>query len=121
MLLEATIRSLGGLGELPFTSEDDPQMRVLLSKAILAVECENSLWRAERMPSFGVALSPQRRTGGKPGLPKAAVVPTVILKQEDREPLKTWEAQRGVPIHIWHVFFEMAFGISLGDAEAVIT
>lgn len=38
------VRRLGGVSELPFTREDDPSMQGLLSKALLAIECENSLW-----------------------------------------------------------------------------
>lgn len=38
-----SIDRLGGLSELPFTSEDHPEMHSLLAQAVLAVECENSL------------------------------------------------------------------------------
>lgn len=37
------LESIGGTPELPFTSEDDPRMRRILSMAVVAVECENSL------------------------------------------------------------------------------
>src|SRR5574341_663944 len=37
------IEQLGGIRELPFTAEDNAGMQELLSHAILAVECENSL------------------------------------------------------------------------------
>lgn len=116
----AVVEGLGGLKELPFTREDHPQMRELLSRAILAVECENSLWKAEQMPDYGAELKPQRRLGGLPGLKKAAVVPTVILKEEDRKLVKDWEKTRGVPVHIWHVFYDMAFGIPFHEAERLI-
>jgi len=118
--VEKVVRELGGLGELPFTHEDDRRIGSLLSRSILAVECENSLWRAKQMPNYGEGLRPQRRLGGKPGLTKAAVVPTVILKDEDRIPLRTWQRARGVPLHIWHVFYDQAFGVSLSRAEKLI-
>ncbi|TDA67547.1 MAG: AccI family restriction endonuclease [Clostridia bacterium] len=118
--VKKAIRKLGGLLELPFTPEDNADMKELLSLAILAVECENSLWRAALMPDFGAALRPQRRLGGKPGLKKSAVLPTVILKEEDRVPLLEWQEDRGVKVHIWHAFYDMAFGLSLDKAEDLI-
>jgi len=111
----------GGTPELPFIPEDNAAMQELLSKAVVAVECENSLWKAELMPQYGKKMRPMRRLGGLVGLPKNAVLPTVIIKEEDREPLKQWQRIRGVPIHIWHVFFDMAFGLSLNRAEQLIT
>lgn len=106
--------------ELPFTSEDHSLMQYLLTKAIIAVECENSLWVARKMPFFGSILKPQKRLGGKLGLAKSAVLPTVILKDEDRQPLLAWQSQRRVPIHIWHVFYDLAFGLALDEAERLI-
>lgn len=51
---------------------------------------------------------------------KSLVLPTVIIKQEDREPLLNWQRQHGVPIHIWHAFFDRAFGLSFDRAEELI-
>ncbi|MGH9428909.1 MAG: AccI family restriction endonuclease, partial [Terriglobia bacterium] len=106
--------------ELPFTSEENSLMQQLLSKAFLAVECENSLWVAKKMPSYGQPLRPMRRLAGRAGLSKSAVLPTVIVKDEDRGPLKAWQSQHRVPIHIWHVFYDLAFGIALDEAERLI-
>lgn len=114
------ISELGTLQELPFTSEEDMRVANLRDLAVMAVECENSLWKARQMPDFGVKLTPQKRLGGKLGLKKTAVVPTVILKNEDREPLKEWQLRCRVPVHIWHVFYDIAFGIALDDAEDLI-
>ncbi|MBE7552363.1 MAG: AccI family restriction endonuclease [Anaerolineales bacterium] len=114
------IETLGGLSELPFTKEDDMIMQRILSKAIVAVECENSLWVGRLMPDFGASLRPQKRLGGKDGLKKNAVLPTIILKEEDREPLQAWQNSKGIPIHIWHVFFDMAFGLAFGEAQRLI-
>lgn len=118
--VEALVRSLGGLGELPFTSEDDQRMQELLKRAALAVECENSLWKARLMPDYGSSLKPQRWLGGKPGLKKSAVVPTVILKEEDRQPLRLWQDAHRIPIHIWHVFYDVAFGIAFDEVGQLI-
>jgi hypothetical protein len=112
--------SLGGVSELPFTPEDSNEIQELLARAILAVECENSLWKGKLMPDYGIDLKPQKRMGGKPGLKKNAVVPTLILKEEDRKPLQIWQDTHRIPIHIWHVFYDMAFGISLDKAQELI-
>lgn len=118
--VEEAVRGVGGLAELPFIPEENACVRELLSKAVIAVECENSLWRAKQMPSYGTTLTPQRRLGGKLGLKKSAVLPTVILKEEDRSPLRDWQTRAGVPIHIWHVFYDLAFGVSFDRVEELI-
>lgn len=116
--MDSFVSKLGGEKELPFTPEKD--LRPLLDMAIVAVECENSLWVAEKMPAFGSALRPMKRLGGRPGLPKTAVLPTIILKGEDRKPLHKWQSEHSVPIHLWHVFFDRAYGISLDNAQRII-
>lgn len=116
--VESLVGQFGGVQELPFTPEDELQS--LLSLAIIAVECENSLWRASQMPDYGTPLKPQKRLGGQLGLKKSAVLPTVILKEEDRKPLLDWQAHTGIPIHIWHVFYDRAFGIALGIIENLV-
>lgn len=113
------IESLGGIEELPFTPEENV-MQPILRRAVLAVECENSLWKGTKMPDYGAELRPQKRLGGKPGLRKGAVLPTIILKEEDREPLLSWQRRHRIPIHIWHVFFDMAYGIALDEAQRLI-
>ncbi|KXB97784.1 MAG: type II restriction endonuclease [Chlorobi bacterium NICIL-2] len=118
--VEALVSSLGGVSELPFTPENSNVIQELLARAILAIECENSLWKGKLMPDYGTELKPQKRMGGKPGLKKNAVVPTLILKEEDRAPLQIWQDTNRIPIHIWHVFYDMAFGISLDKAQELI-
>jgi hypothetical protein len=119
--IKQTVQQLGGISELPFTREDDPKMQKLLSQSLLAIECENSLWRAKKMPFYGSVLTPQKRLGGQLGLKKTGVVlPTVIIKEEDRIPLRSWQAQTGVKIHVWHVFFDLAFGLSFDRADELI-
>ena len=72
------------------------------------------------MPDYESELKPQRRLGGQLGLKKSAVLPTVIIKEEDRLPLRKWQEQRGVKIHIWHVFYDLAFGLALDTAEDLL-
>jgi hypothetical protein len=118
--LEQDIAKAGGISELPFLSEDDSRMSAILRRALIAVECENSLWRGRKMPDFSTPLKPQRRLNGNPGLKKNAVLPTIIIKEEDREPLRQWQAKHHVPIHVWHVFFDLAYGLSFDRAEELI-
>lgn len=116
--VEQFILEIGGEEELPFVPED--QLRLLLDKAILAIECENSLWVADRMPDYNTPMKPQKRLGGKLGLSRSAVLPTVIIKEEDREPLSRWQAENHIPIHIWHVFFDRAYGLSFDEAQRLV-
>ena len=118
--LEQDISGAGGLSELPFIVEDDKRMTAILKRALIAVECENSLWRGSKMPDFNTPLRPQKRLGGNPGLRKSAVLPTIIIKEEDREPLRQWQNKRQVPIHVWHVFFDQAYGLSFDRAEELV-
>lgn len=118
--IEEIVQELGGAEELPFRREEMAAMEELLSKALIGVECENSLWRASQMPDYGATLRPMRRLGGRPGLPKSAVLPTVILKEEDRDPLREWQEQSSIDIHIWHLFYDMAFGLALDTADELI-
>jgi len=114
------VDSLGGTSELPFIQENTVDMQKILSKAIVAIECENSLWKGSLMPDYRSELKPQKRLGGKLGLKKAAVLPTIIIKEEDREPLQAWQDLNNIPIHVWHVFFDMAFGLAWDEAQRLI-
>jgi hypothetical protein len=118
--VEEAVNQIGGVPRLPFTPETHSAMRLLISRAILAVECENSLWRATKMPDYGAELKPMERLGGKPGLKKSAVLPTIIIKEEDRPRLWEWQRKNHLPIHIWHVFFDAAFGLALAEAQRLI-
>lgn len=108
----------GGIQELSFIPED--KLKTLLVKAIVAIECENSLWKSKKMPDYATEFSIQKRLSGKLGLKKTAVLPTIIIKEEDREPLKKWQKHNHIPVHIWHVFYDQAFGIALDEAERLI-
>lgn len=112
------VNGIGGIEELPFISEE--KLQPLIQKAIIAVECENSLWVAEKMPDFKTPMKPQKRLDGKLGLSKTAVLPTVIIKEEDQAPLKKWQDENKIPIHVWHVFFDRAFGLSFDKAQQLV-
>lgn len=113
------LANVSGAQELPFIKEEN--LRELLNKSVIAIESENSLWKSKKMPDYDTEFTPQKRLNGKPGLKKTAVLPTIIIKEEDREPLKKWQEQNGIKIHVWHVFYDQAFGISLDEAERLMT
>lgn len=112
------LKDIGGSEELPFIVENE--LQPLIRKSLIAVECENSLWVAEKMPDYNKEMKPQKRLEGKIGLSKSAVLPTVIIKEEDRIPLNRWQVENNIPIHIWHVFFDKAYGLSLNQAEQLV-
>lgn len=116
--VEDFLADIGGEAELPFIIEG--QLHKLLDKAIVAIECENSLWVAEKMPNYNAAMKPQKRLGGKLGFSKTAVLPTLIIKEEDRVPLSRWQENNQIPIHIWHVFFDRAYGLSFSESQRLI-
>ncbi|NMC61376.1 MAG: AccI family restriction endonuclease [Candidatus Methanofastidiosa archaeon] len=117
--IDKFIAEIGGVEELPFTT--GVKLKEILNLAILAVECENSLWVADRMPDYGTPMKPQKRLGGKIGLSKNAVLPTVIIKEEDRIPLNKWQDENGIPLHIWHVFFDRAYGLAFNEAQRLVS
>ena len=139
-----------GVANLPFIPESE--LDFLHSRAIIAVEVENSLWIAREMPDYGkgiplVELIAKRRRFRKPekierweawiknvrrfcerseerkrlmGFMETAKVPTVIIKGEDIEPLREWEATFDVPIFIFHLFYDEAYYISFQDVCELI-
>lgn len=118
VFVEKFLIDIGGEEELPFITED--KLQHLISRAIIAVECENSLWVAEKMPNYNTPMKAQRRLGGKLGLSKTAVLPTVIIKEEDRIPLSRWQEEHKIPIHVWHVFFDRAYGLPFDEAQRLV-
>lgn len=118
--IDGIVQDIGGIQELPFTPENDKRIEQLLDRCVLAIECENSLWKAQMMPDYGSSLTAQRRLGNQLGLKKSAKVPTIIVKEEDRAPLLAWQQKTGVTIHVWHIFYDLAFGLALDDIEALI-
>ena len=66
-------------------------------------------------------MKAQKCLGGKMGLAKTAVLPTVIIKEEDRLPLSKWQKENKIPIHVWHVFFDRAYGLSFDEAQRLVT
>ena len=62
-------------------------------------------------------MSAKRLAEGKTGFAKSAVLPTIIVKDEDVERLNAWQNHHRIPIHVWHVFFDRAFGVAFDEAK----
>ena len=108
-----------GLENIPFTPE--PSLTFLRDRAIMAVEVENSLWVAKEMPHYGQGRPMKWK--GRPdliGFAKNQKVPTVIIKDEDLEPLQEWETRYQVPVYVFHVFYDLAYFIALQQAMQLI-
>jgi len=116
--IEEKINQFGGLKELPFVKE--PKMDVIIEKSILSIESENSLWKAKMMPNYKDNLRPMARLGGKPGLPKSAILPNVWIKDEDFGRLLKWQIKNKKLVHVWHNFYDLSIGISLNKARKLI-
>lgn len=108
-----------GLENIPFTPE--PSLAFLRDRALMAVEVENSLWVAKEMPHYGQGRPMKWK--GRPdliGFAKNQKVPTVIIKDEDLEPLQEWETRYQVPVYVFHVFYDLAYFIALQQAMQLI-
>lgn len=117
---EGIVSEVGGSSELPFLEEDDPRLRRLLDLAILAVACESAPARAESALDDS---RPSRLTDGaaqRSGSPEAEIRPSVVFEREGLDRLCSWQHANEVPIHIWQVFFDSAFGVRLDRAREAI-
>ena len=116
--VKSVVDSLGGFQELSFLPDNDKRIQSLVAAAKVAIECEASLYRAAAMPDMKARtkMRPQKRLGGRYGFAEKAKLPNVWIKKEDIEPLRAWQRQHKVPIHIWQFFFDQSYGISFDRA-----
>lgn len=91
---------------LPGNLESD--IEEIVNSASLAIESEASIWQGEKMKHFGRNWS--EKTGGlKPlNTVKTWTAPTIIVKDEDLQPLVDWQNYYQKPIYIVHLFYDMA-------------
>jgi len=92
---------LEGIEDPTLTSDD--KLQHVLERAIAAIEAENSLWRARRMPDFG--RFPVTRA--------KFVAPTIIVKAEDTGRLLAWEKHYVIPVCVVQVFYDLSFIVTL--------
>lgn len=104
---------------LPANLESDIQE--IVSASLLGIESEASIWQGERMPHFG------RHWSEKSGRQKKSIselaswtAPTIIVKDEDLNPLINWQTYYQKPIYIVHLFYDMAFMLNFSTLREYI-
>jgi hypothetical protein len=106
-----------GIDNIPFTSEAD--LRFLTDRAVCAVEVENSLWVSKAMPDYGKGR-PCKTDASLTVFLRSQKIPTVIIKDQDLEPLSVWQKKCKIPIYVFHVFYDQGFFVSFDRAMDLI-
>ncbi|MBA2376670.1 MAG: AccI family restriction endonuclease [Actinomycetota bacterium] len=92
------------------TLATDEELAPFLDVAVCAIEAENSLWVAEKMPDYGA----ERITR------KDFKAPTVIVKEQDAPELMAWQEHHRIPVCVVQVFYDRGYIIRLDEImEAV--
>jgi len=88
----------------------ESEIQGFVQSSFFGIESEASIWQGERMTHFG------RHWSEKSGRQKKSVselaswtAPTIIVKDEDLNPLINWQDYYQKPIYIVHLFYDMAF------------
>ncbi len=107
------------LDNLPNNLENDIQE--IVESSLLAIESEASIWQGEKMKHFGRNWSD--KTGNLKPLSevKSWTAPTVIVKDEDLQPLIDWQTYYQKPIYIVHLFYDMALMLNFSKLREYIS
>ena len=107
------------LNNLPDNLESDVQE--IVESSLLAIESEASIWQGEKMKHFGRNWS--EKTGNLKPLSevKSWTAPTVIVKDEDLQPLVDWQNYYQKPIYILHLFYDMALMLNFSKLREYIS
>lgn len=107
------------LNHLPDNMESDIQE--IVECALLAIESEASIWQGEKMKHFGRNWF--EKTGNLKPLSevKSWTAPTVIVKDEDLQPLVDWQNYYRKPIYIVHLFYDMALMLNFSKLREYIS
>ena len=107
------------LNNLPDNLESDVQE--IVESSLLAIESEASIWQGERMKHFGRNWS--EKTGNLKPLSEVKIwtAPTVIVKDEDLQPLVDWQNYYQKPIYIVHLFYDMALMLNFSKLREYIS
>lgn len=107
------------LNNLPDNLESDIQE--IVESALLGIESEASIWQGEKMKHFGRNWS--EKIGNLKALSevKTWTAPTVIVKDEDLQPLVDWQNYYQKPIYIVHLFYDMALMLDFSKLREYIT
>jgi len=92
----------------------------IVNASLLGIESEASIWQGEKMKHFGRNWS--EKTGGLKPLNevKTWTAPTVIVKDEDLQPLVDWQDYYQKPIYIVHLFYDMALMLNFSKLREYI-
>jgi hypothetical protein len=98
------------LSTLPERTE--AEIEHIVELALLGIESEASIWQGERMDHYGRDW--HNPTGRSKPLKdvKNWTAPTVIVKDQDLQPLIDWQSVKKKPIYIVHLFYDLAFMLS---------
>ena len=118
--IDKLLKSIGGEEKIQFTEEKNSLIQELLEYSFMGIECEQSLWKVSKMKDFNRELTPQKRLDGKLGLPKTAITANIMIKEEDKDRLQNWQKKNDIKIHVWHVFYDKAYGIKLDAAMKLV-
>ena len=107
------------LNNLPDNLESDVQE--IVESSLLAIESEASIWQGEKMKYYGRNWS--EKTGNLKPLRevKSWTAPTVIVKDEDLQPLVDWQNYYQKPIYIVHLFYDMALMLNFSKLREYIS
>lgn len=107
------------LDNLPDNLESD--IKEIVESSLLAIESEASIWQGEKMKHFGRNWS--EKTGNLKPLSevKSWTAPTVIVKDEDLQPLVDWQNYYQKPIYIVHLFYDMALMLNFSKLREYIS
>lgn len=92
----------------------------IVDASLLGIESEASIWQGEKMEHFGRNWS--EKTGKLKPLNgvKNWRAPTVIVKDEDLNPLIDWQSHYQKPIYIVHLFYDMALMLNFSTLREYI-
>ena len=107
------------LDNLPDNLESDIQE--IVESSLLAIESEASIWQGEKMKHFGRNWT--EKTGNLKPLSevKSWTAPTVIVKDEDLQPIVDWQNYYQKPIYIVHLFYDMALMLNFSKLREYIS
>lgn len=105
---------------LNLTDNLESDIENIVNSSILGIESEASIWQGEKMKHFGRNWS--EKTGKLKPLDevKSWTAPTVIVKDEDLQPLVDWQNYYQKPIYIVHLFYDMALMLDFSKLREYI-
>jgi len=108
------------------SNNPESEIQEIVPNSLLAIESKASLWEGKKMSHFGRDWS--NKVGRRNPLREVKnwSAPTVMLKEEELNPLNNWESHYRKPVYIVHIFYDVAYILSFSKlkeyiAEGVIT